>query len=269
MKPNCTDNLELKSKIYRGSVFHKRFAPKVHQFSYQLYMLALEVDELEQSVKHCFPFGTKWYCPIRFVEKDYLKSEPGALKQRIVNKVKSLGGSTEIKSVVMLVQARCFGLYFSPANFYFCYDHTGKCQQMLAEVSNTPWNQRHYYLVNLTDSLVSEKAFHVSPFMDLAMNYHWHIVEPKEHAEQLRIDIENRKPTKDNPEGEKVFFAGIKLNKQAFTQDNLVKLWLAQPVMTVKIIGAIYWQALKLFLKKVPFVPYQKVNKQRTIAQKK
>ena len=68
---------------------------------------------------------------------------------RIKHKIRKLNGHKDISKMLMLVQVRCFGLYFSPANFYFCYDKDDNCTQMLAEVSNTPWNERHYYLIDL------------------------------------------------------------------------------------------------------------------------
>ena len=133
---------------------HRRFSPKKHSFDYRLFMLALDVADVEKAQGGFGVFGFSWYRPLRFVEKDYIKgsvkervtSDPLSLNDRIKMKVQQLKGYADIKRIVMLVQVRCFGIYFSPANFYFCYDQDDKCTQMLAEVSNTPWNERHYYL---------------------------------------------------------------------------------------------------------------------------
>ena len=223
-------------------------------------MLALDVSEVEKAGEGIGLFGFSWFYPLRFVEKDYLRSEPYDLKQRIVNKVLQLGGHTNIHRIVMLVQVRSFGVYFSPANFYFCYDENDKCTQMLAEVSNTPWNERHYYLVDLLNKIeqVNKKAFQVSPFMDLDMSYFWHVKAPSKDNSKLVINIENKRIDALTGKVDKLFDANLNLEKQSFNQRNLLRVWCQLPVMTIKVVLGIYWQALKLFVKRIPFIGYQK-----------
>lgn len=250
------------SNIYLGNISHRRFSPKKHNFNYSLYMLALDVADVEKAEKGIGLFGFSWYHPLRFFEKDYLRGEPNGLRQRITNKVITLNGHTEIHRIVMLVQVRCFGIYFSPANFYFCYDKDNTCTQMLAEVSNTPWNERHYYLVDLLSDKEStnKKNFQVSPFLDLNMTYFWQVKPPSHDKDQLVIHIENKRINQENKNLDKIFDASLILKKQLFSQKNLLKVWCQLPAMTVKVVLSIYWQALKLFLKRIPFLGYQKAN---------
>ncbi|MFS1931966.1 DUF1365 domain-containing protein [Vibrio splendidus] len=251
----ASEKSEELSGIYWGNVRHRRFGDITHEFSYQLYMMGLDLDELPQTTARSALFGTRWYNPIRFVESDYLaekeenvtNGEPKSLKQRIASKVQQLGGVwSESNRVTMLAQCRCLGIYFSPINCFFCYDETGNCRYMLAEVSNTPWRQRHYYLIDMHQELKVKKEFHVSPFMDLNMTYFWKIQPP---AKRTLVHIESRRE-------EKLFDATLALTKQSVSKTNIRKTVLKIPAMTIKVVMGIYYQALKLFLKKVPFVTH-------------
>lgn len=248
-----------KSSIYLGNINHRRLSPKKHSFNYTLYMLALDASEVEKQQSPSWLFGFSKFHPLRFFEKDYIKSEPGSLNQRIRNKVTELGGDTDISRVLMLVQVRCFGIYFSPANFYFCYDQSDNCTYMLAEVSNTPWNERHFYLVNLQnkDEMINEKYFQVSPFMDLNMSYFWQVKPPSSDYEKLAINIQSKRENLQSGKMDKLFDVSLLMHKKEFTHKSLLGVWCQLPVMTIKVVFSIYWQALKLFIKGIPFIGYQ------------
>ena len=156
-----------------------------------------------------------------------------------------LGGEAEPGGRVLLLgNVRCLGFYFSPVNFYFC-DRAGETRYLLAEVSNTPWNQRHYYLLDLAALVPHDKDFHVSPFMGLAMRYHWRIRPPKEEA---LIHIESHPVSGEN----KLFDATLALRRAPWCRKGLAALLARWPWMTLKVLLGIYWQALRLFIKRTP-----------------
>ncbi len=236
----------MNSAIYQGQVRHRRFSPKNHEFNYTMTQLALDLDEVEELAATHSVFSLKKFAPMSFFQADYVKNEPGNLKQRIASKVSQLGGKWDGEKVMLMGQCRCFGFYFSPANFYFCYQNDGECRYMLVEVSNTPWLERHYYLVDLQGDMKTKKDFHVSPFMDLDMQYHWRVKPP---AEQVLVHIENHKDHKQ-------FDATLAMKKREITKSSLFKAWLSAPLMPIKVVAGIYWQAAKLFAKRIPFIAH-------------
>ncbi|RJG48136.1 DUF1365 domain-containing protein [Motilimonas pumila] len=235
---------EFNSCIYTGVVRHRRFAVAKHEFSYKMFLLALDLDELPALQQASRWFKVNRFAPLSFRCSDYLTGKASLTRQDIWEKVSQLGGAPLDGKVIFIGQMRCFGIYFSPINMYYCYKNDDELVYLLAEVSNTPWNQRHYYLIDIENQPVSDKDFHVSPFMDLAMKYHWRIKAP---GKQLSLHIENHNDTK-------VFDASLNMQRTALNNDNLRRSILSIPAMTVKTVCGIYWQALKLYLKKVPYI---------------
>ncbi|RVU84847.1 DUF1365 domain-containing protein [Leucothrix sargassi] len=242
------------SVIYSGHVRHRRYGDKQNAFKYTMFLTALDLDELNNGLGLGRLFAVDKWAVLSFRHNDYLGGKGKLTKEKVWEKVESLGGENYAGKVTILGQLRCFGIYFSPVNFYYCHDEQGTLQYLLAEVSNTPWNERHCYLVEHKQNTITDKTFHVSPFMNEDMVYQWRFtpLNPR-----LYLNIDNV-----SPDGNKLFDATIWMDKKALTRSNLIKQLIRIPAMTVKTMLGIYWQALKIYLKGIPYVPYTKKSKE-------
>ncbi|TXH67797.1 MAG: DUF1365 domain-containing protein [Thiothrix sp.] len=236
----------LNSCLYSGVVGHCRYKPSLHRFKYSIFLFALDLDELTQLPDLGPWFKVKRNALMSFRPSDYLDHKPEITRQDVWQKVQSLGGENLDGRVVFVGQVRCLGFYFSPVNFYYCHEANGALRYLLAEVSNTPWNERHCYLIDARTQAPIPKAFHVSPFMNLNMTYHWRF---SSLHEVLTLQITNQAE-------ERLFDAAMSLERKPLTKAELKAQWLRIPAMTMKTVMSIYWQALKLYWKKVPYVPH-------------
>lgn len=232
----------IESAIYRGELTHQRFEPTQHRFAYDIYLLWLKLDEINHLHNEVKGFSNASFAPVRYKRSDYLGDPNEPLETAVRRKMSALAGVSMDGDVFMLGQARTFGLYFSPVNFYFLRDASQRFTHMLAEVSNTPWNERHHYLVDLSKQEDAQKVFHVSPFNPLDMVYKWKVAVP---GEQLNLALECHKSSKH-------FTASMQMKKTPLNSVSLRNVLIAIPSMTLKTVWGIYWQALKLWLKRTP-----------------
>lgn len=258
LKRNNMVKKPLNSAFYTGTVFHKRLTPKEHQFQYPLYMSYIDLDEINHLNQQYWWFSSRKLSPLQLKIDDYFREKPNCinikendqgeyLKQTAIAIAATLGAKIgSINRVCMLAQLRCLGIYFSPVNFFFLYENN-EAKYLLAEVSNTPWNKKHCYLIDLSSQKPCKKTFHVSPFMNLDMDYHWQIKPP---VENTSIRIENWK-------NKQLFIALFTAKRRDIRTSTLRYVFFRWPIVTLFILAKIYWQALKLYLKGIKYVPYQ------------
>jgi uncharacterized protein len=239
----------MQSAIYNGTVWHHRHRPKVHRFKYSVSLFWLDLQDL-QALEQIRGLSAKKWAPVTFRRSDYLSHPERPLHQVALEKMSALANTPLTGKVFMLGQLRLFGLYFSPVNFYYLQQPDGHFSHVLAEVSNTPWNERHCYLVDMNNPQDTEKAFYVSPFNPMQMHYHWQISQPEEQLQLIiRCDTDQRH-----------FDAGLHLQKKSLNSKTLFRVMLS--TMTIKTLAGIYWHALRLLLKGVPVYSHTAKDKE-------
>ena len=244
------------SCLYRGRVRHRRFAPAHHAFEYSLFMLYLDLGELPGLFDRYWLWSSRRPNLAWFRRSDHLGDPERPLDECVRDLVEERSGRRPSGPVRLLTHLRYFGHGFNPVSFYYCFDPAGEVvEHIVAEVNNTPWGEQHCYLLETEADQLEQrvrrfelsKEFHVSPFMGMDMDYHWQFSEP---AEKLFVHLQNRQ------QGDRLFDATLYLNRQPINSASLCGALLRYPLMTVKVVVAIYYQALRLWLKKTPFYPH-------------
>lgn len=244
----------MQNAIYSGFVIHNRTMPKSHKFQYKLSMFFLDIDNLHDIFKNIPIVSIDKFNLISFYRKNYFPSKMNlSIRQEIENEIKRHGYNEIPKKIYILTHLAYLGFCYNPVTFYYCYDEDDKLIFFLSEVNNTPWNERYLYLhkINKEDHNMwsQDKQFHVSPFLPMNMKYEWKINNPNG---QIRVYLAciDKKP---------IFRASLKLIKSNLNLISCLKVFILSPITTLFILFRIYWQALILFSKKIPF--YQHPNR--------
>ena len=243
-------NAPLHSALYSGSIGHRRFAPRVHAFTYRIGMLYLDLDEQDALFALSPLAGRGRFAPFGFRETDYLPHATRAgvsLRDAVRECLREALGRSIDGPIRLLTQPRSWGLAFNPASFYYCFDQHEQLQAIVCEVSNTPWRERYHYVMPVSGAgrqqFAVAKGFHVSPFLPRDLEHRMSFSVPEQ---RLGIHMEDW-------QGElRLFDASLSLTRQPLTRSNLHRHLLAFPWMTAKTAASIYWQALRLLLKRIP-----------------
>lgn len=227
-------------------------------------MVYLDLDELPSLVGQREWIGDRRYSSRAFLATDHLFGHRESLADEIHAIVEQQTGIEPSGPIRLLTQLRYMGHYFSPLNMFFVFDQDDeRVEFIVAEVNNTPWNERHCYTLwdgNRTTSnelrFAHPKEFHVSPFMDMELSYRWDLSSP---GNTLRVQLSNDRGSTE------VFRAGMTLQRRELTKQQLNRMSLRYPLMTTQIVAAIYYQALKLWWKKCPFYKHPKKLVQASI----
>ncbi len=243
----------MKSALYEGRVRHRRFTPVEHAFEYRIFYVYLDLDELPEALDRLPGWSARRPAIARFSREDHL-GDPGIpLDVSIRDLVETQCGTRPSGPVRLLTLPRTLGVAFNPVSFFYCFSRDESLTHIVAEVDNTPWGERHCYAVDVARDnvgvgramrFVVPKAFHVSPFYPMSQEYQWRFTKP---GGSLVVHMENWE--EDSIRGD----ATLTLRRKELSRANATLALTRHPAMAMTVLGGIYSQAARLWLKGAPY----------------
>jgi DUF1365 family protein len=234
----------VRSAIYEGTVVHHRHEPVEHRFSYPIALPLIFLDEVDELCR-IHPLWSTHPSPVWLRRADLPGAPPQTPDQAVRDLVEHRLGVRPRGPVAVLAQPRTWGWLFNPLSISFCFSEGGeRIDAHVLEVRNTPWHERHTYVLDGGARHQFAKAMHVSPFMGMDQTYHLSVHGP---GETLTVALANHE------EGRRVFDARMALERRELTRSSLGRVLWAYPFQTMKVSARIYRQALALHRKGAPF----------------
>jgi DUF1365 family protein len=241
------------SALYTGRLSHRRHLPVIHAFAYPVTLAWLDLAELDTVFRGKWLWSTRRPALAWFRRRDYLGDPSVPLAEAVRERVRRDTGLRPDGPVRLLTQLRTLGFSFNPVSFYYCFDADDRhVEAIVAEITNTPWKERHAYVLRppqagsgpLPMRFRLSKAFHVSPFMPMDLDYAWSFSLP---GETLAVHMRNSRA------GRRLFDATLVLKRREISSASLAAALAREPLVVPAVLFRIHWQALRLWLKRVPF----------------
>ena len=254
---------EAAASLYIGDVMHARLKPVGHRFSYRVMSLLIDLDRLAEADRQSPLFGINRAALYCFHEADHGKRDGSSLRGYVQRCAAERGIDLTGGRMLLLCYPRLLGYVFNPLSVYFCYRAGGELALLIYEVRNT-FGEIHSYVLPLTPGEISaagvrqqqDKLFYVSPFVEMAMRYHFRILPPGKRVQLRILETERSGP---------LLAATFNGSHRALNTKELSRAFCALPLVTIKIMAAIHWEALRLWLKGVRLVPRQRAALDTTL----
>jgi DUF1365 family protein len=236
------------SRLYDGAVTHQRHSPRRHALRYRLFQLLIDVDELPTLDARLRLFGHNRWALFSFYDRDHGQGDDRPLRAYVEPILADAGLDIAGGPIRLLSLPRVLGYVFNPLSLFYCHRPSGELAAVILEVSNT-FGERHSYLIEVPAGAAGvvrrdcAKAFFVSPFMDMQMTYDFRVTQP---GERVATVIHGR-----GRDGALIIAAAFAGERRALTDRTLASAFLGHPLITLKVILAIHWEALKLVAKGV------------------
>jgi DUF1365 family protein len=237
------------SALYVGTIRHRRVRVREKTFRHGIALAYVDLAELPALLGGGLVDPRPG--PVRFRRADYLGDPAVPLADTVRALVAERLGTAPSGPIRLLTQLRTLGHCFNPVSFYYCFDERERLQALVAEVTNTPWGERHAYVIEAGGERIlrggMDKALHVSPFMDMDQRYEVTATPP---AETLSVHIASHQ------DGEPAFDATLALKRRALSARTLAEATLRHPAATLRTLVLIYGHAIGLWLRRVPIVAH-------------
>jgi DUF1365 family protein len=231
--------------LYVGTIRHRRWLPKAHQFQYSLFMSLLDIDDLDRQMSTSWLTSRNRWNLASFHDADHIGGAGTSLRDRLHASARQAGGELPNGRIFLLTHLRYAGYLFNPISLYYCFDAEERLTRVLADVRNTYGGRRSYWLDPIDDGgrrlrAVAAKTLYVSPFMPMAADYEFVLTIPgRKLIAHMNVSCA----------GDRQFDATLALERRPWTASGIRRVLLAYPLMTARVIGAIYFEALRLRLK--------------------